>query len=343
MTKQRLIEFDVLKFLAIFLVLWGHVILHLSDAPAAGNGMYNFISSFHMPLFMLISGFFASSSLKLPPRRFLSKKFFQLLWPCLSFGLLFLLLLAAIGLFDIRFSVGSFSLRGVAYYLWSGLWFLKSLFFCYAVLYVALAVCRGKSLWGGVLALVVSQIFPMFKVNSMFPFFLAGWCLSFNIDWLKAHIKAVFWVSLPAFAVFLYFLDAGIFSIMPEIKTRLLQGDFMAFKDLCYVNFYRFFLGLAGSLLVVSLVFMLLRHWHSRRMLSAMSRGGRQTLGIYIIQSFILETLMAQTMDFTCMDVYAFTYLLSPVLSLVLLFVCMYISERIRRWPRIGKLLFGQG
>lgn len=183
----------------------------------------------------------------------------------------------------------------------------------------------------------------MFKVNSMFPFFLAGWCLSFNIDWLKAHIKAVFWVSLPVFAVFLYFLDAGIFSIMPEIKTRLLQGDFMAFKDLCYVNFYRFFLGLAGSLLVVSLVFMLLRHWHSRRMLSAMSRGGRQTLGIYIIQSFILETLMAQTMDFTCMDVYAFTYLLSPVLSLVLLFVCMYISERIRRWPHIGKLLFGQG
>lgn len=78
-------------------------------------------------------------------------------------------------------------------------------------------------------------------------------------------------------------------------------------------------------------------------MLSAMSRGGRQTLGIYIIQSFILETLMAQTMDFTCMDVYAFTYLLSPVLSLVLLFVCMYISERIRRWPRIGKQLFGQG
>lgn len=78
-------------------------------------------------------------------------------------------------------------------------------------------------------------------------------------------------------------------------------------------------------------------------MLSAMSRGGRQTLGIYIIQSFILETLMAQTMDFTRMDVYAFTYLLSPVLSLVLLFVCMYISERIRRWPRIGKQLFGQG
>ena len=133
MTEQRLIEFDVLKFLAIFLVLWGHVILHLSDAPAAGNGRYHFISS----------------SLKLPPRRFLSKKFFQLLWPCLSFGLLFLLLLAAIGLFDSRFSVGSFSLRGVAYYLWSGLWFLKSLFFCYAVLYVALAVCRGKSLWGG--------------------------------------------------------------------------------------------------------------------------------------------------------------------------------------------------
>lgn len=50
---------DTLKFVLIFLVVFGHV-LEVNYPPGSVNrGIYNFIYSFHMPLFVFISGRFS--------------------------------------------------------------------------------------------------------------------------------------------------------------------------------------------------------------------------------------------------------------------------------------------
>lgn len=58
--KERIEEIDWLRGFATFLVILGHSIIvypiNLHEIPWC-NVLYEFISSFHMPLFFVISGF----------------------------------------------------------------------------------------------------------------------------------------------------------------------------------------------------------------------------------------------------------------------------------------------
>ncbi len=56
--KRRDPFFDNAKFLAIVLVVAGHSIVDLRDIPLA-HGMYLFVYSFHMPVFIVITGYFS--------------------------------------------------------------------------------------------------------------------------------------------------------------------------------------------------------------------------------------------------------------------------------------------
>lgn len=61
MVNERIVWIDFLKLFAIFLVVLGHVILFMGlkqNEVMHENTLYSFIYSFHMPLFMTISGFF---------------------------------------------------------------------------------------------------------------------------------------------------------------------------------------------------------------------------------------------------------------------------------------------
>ena len=59
----RDLKWDLIKAFAIFLVILGHCIQKM-DPLSQQNLMLRFIVSFHMPLFMFISGYFAASSKK---------------------------------------------------------------------------------------------------------------------------------------------------------------------------------------------------------------------------------------------------------------------------------------
>ena len=87
--KERKVEFDFIKCFAIFLVLCGHSLMHFSDADHMTNLLYQFITSFHMPLFMAVAGYFSYRSMQLSFKIFLQKKFWQLIYPCLSFGFIY--------------------------------------------------------------------------------------------------------------------------------------------------------------------------------------------------------------------------------------------------------------
>lgn len=65
-TDKRLVSFDLLKFFAMFLVLWGHCIQQfIPDYGMCKNKtIFTFIYSVHMPLFACTSGFFAFHSLE---------------------------------------------------------------------------------------------------------------------------------------------------------------------------------------------------------------------------------------------------------------------------------------
>lgn len=57
-SHKRMWQFDFLKFLSAFLVIFGHALLHYGY-PRFDHPLCSFIYSFHMPLFMVMSGYFS--------------------------------------------------------------------------------------------------------------------------------------------------------------------------------------------------------------------------------------------------------------------------------------------
>ena len=60
MKAKRNVFIDIIKGVAIFLMLWGHCIQYCvanSSVDFFENSVFKAIYSFHMPLFMLVSGY----------------------------------------------------------------------------------------------------------------------------------------------------------------------------------------------------------------------------------------------------------------------------------------------
>lgn len=89
--NKRLLAFDAIKLFAIFLVVYGHCILHLQNYSydIKENIIYRFYTSFHMPLFMAISGYFGSKKNNLNFTEIVANTWKRLIVPSISFGVLF--------------------------------------------------------------------------------------------------------------------------------------------------------------------------------------------------------------------------------------------------------------
>lgn len=89
--KERLHYIDQLKGIAIFLVVVGHII-QFNCKDFSNNPIFSIIYSFHMPLFMFISGYVAFKSMKATIFnsyfQFLMKRIRTILLPFLSWQLL---------------------------------------------------------------------------------------------------------------------------------------------------------------------------------------------------------------------------------------------------------------
>lgn len=79
--------FDVVKLIAIFLVLWGHCVQSMLSSDPYKDMVYIYIYSFHMPLFMILSGYFSFNSLnsKIMLKGIINR-FKQLIIPTLFWG-----------------------------------------------------------------------------------------------------------------------------------------------------------------------------------------------------------------------------------------------------------------
>lgn len=84
---SRLLWPDVLKSFAIFLVILGHV-SSVYDSRGYSSPIALWIYSFHMPLFMMLSGMFFKYSLKKDFKTLLIDKSRLLLLPLLCWGIM---------------------------------------------------------------------------------------------------------------------------------------------------------------------------------------------------------------------------------------------------------------
>jgi len=211
--KNRLEYIDKLKGLTIILVVMGHV-YYFSMAQSECVA-FDIISSFHMPLFMFLSGYVAHKGITSPfwSSGQLFRKIWRLMVPMFVFGVLFTFTFSSIhSVEDILRAVWQFLAAPAK----NGYWYLMSL----AVIYVFLQIFRiNRKNSFGIELLIVSvfaifcyissktfaseiDVFCLTNTARLFPFFAIGmfarkynWIISLQKSW-------VFYLSCLTFIIF---------------------------------------------------------------------------------------------------------------------------------------------
>lgn len=282
--NNRNLYWDILRGIAMLLVVLGHA--SLAKESLLNRAIY----AFHMPLFMVISGFFFQYSLQRHSfRENLSRKFFQLLLPVLVIGTLDFLFTAG--------HAGPVREMAAAYYavLIRTLWFLQAVFLsCLAVLAVDRFI-RSHTLQLLVyLALCAAFLFvPDFACSTgskfMFPCFVAG--LYLNRWGLDRKYKALPGRSLAAAALAVLFcVLLHFFSFRQTFynATVYLFSGIASPASILYDDIFRVVIGLVGSFAVMALLYEIFCHLPQQGPVPAfLSLLGRNTLVFYCIHIYV--------------------------------------------------------
>ncbi len=145
--NNRVKYIDIAKGILIIFVLYGHVHWIFGGYKTVNDHLYlstrNWMYSFHMPAFFIISGFFMKNSADVPFRRCLLKKARTILLPYFAFEIFYRAVFVILGLRTIRDAC--ISLLKLEFYAKAD-WFLLSLFIG-SVLYFALRKVESKLPW----------------------------------------------------------------------------------------------------------------------------------------------------------------------------------------------------
>ena len=240
MNTSRIEYLDFVKLFTIYLVILGHVIAMMVNGYEVGGRLYSFIYSFHMPLFMLLSGYFVSgSTIKKSFVDFLQTKIRQLILPvvtCTSIVCLYLYLWRDVA--DYRSEVIGNS------------WFLKTLFVYYVLFYLLKKIHIND--WAlFIFSCMLLFIFPgcsSLQVNLLFPYFWGGYfCRKYKTF---ERIRGNWHYALCFSAIFIvsYCLQRNLY--IPnyiEINISNIQSK-------GHLILFRYIVALSGSMSVISVI-----------------------------------------------------------------------------------------
>lgn len=294
------------------------------------NPLYRWIYSFHMPLFMMISGFF---SVKTGDSfvKYASKKFRQLVWPALTFGVIFIFsyfYLANNGAGNI------FSTYAACY------WFLKSAFLCTLVYFAATRFPSRKA--GYAVTLAVSLFMHWYNVNLMYPAFLTGVALSRHREALE---KNAMWIAAAAGVVFAVIFTKVNGEVIAESSLKILKCLREGGPEVLGIQAARYackvVLGLSGSLCVIGLFVAAAKRLPSTRAGRILGSWGMLTLGVYLLQAVLLEQLMMKTVNLAWMSPGVFNYVATPLVAAGVTLVCIVITKALKLSPWLSFLFLG--
>lgn len=285
--RKRVPLWDNARWIAITLVVIGHGILPLIGEDDAAYSVYLFIYSFHVAVFVTVSGYFAKSGP--PTARSLKQVLTDIVFPYVIFETIWTLIRFALGGdFDLDYSTASWTL-----------WFLIALAawriaLPYLVLLrYPLAIAIVISIAAGYTEAIDSTL-AMSRTFGMFPFFVFGWKLrqmQLTGRWLDLPPAVVWRWRAGAIAVF-----AAVLAVMPaaiETWRDLKLRRFMLYDEAYVAIGYdepwsgAIRLVLLGLAMLLAVAFLILmprgRHWFTP--------FGAATMYIYLLHSFVLFPL----------------------------------------------------
>jgi len=351
MKNTNRLYLDVVKGITIFLMLWTHCIQYcaLGSFDFFENPVFKTVYSFHMPLFMMVSGYlFRFSFRKRDIKNLLIHRCQGMLQP-IVFGTVIHNLLINIAHRLLSGSGHFFNgelLTGVTEQLWF-LWCVLG-----SSVVVALACKVSRKLWRRLCLLLAGTIllalFPVMDFQLfMYPFFLAGFLFGEYKDVLMEKIGKLRYITLVLFPAMVPFYRKEHYIYL----TPFLSENH-GIAELLRINGFRIFIGMAGSIFVLVLTELLLKLLRSRLpwLVKALAKLGENSLQIYILSvpllSGYLPVVYEKAMQIFGRNVLAenmlvYNFLFTPLLTADVGAGLYLVVQLLRKWKLHG-LIFGR-
>lgn len=311
-TENRNPIIDYARGIAVFFVLWGHSIQCIGgDEGFFQNPLVKFMYSFHMPLFMMISGYLFYFGKDLKFSIILKRRFISLGVPFVVWGIL-LYVRQCIFTF-VTESTMIISIQGTLRSLISGPWFLKSVFVISIVVAVLIKLsgmvkvddklCYGL-FWIVWLLLIAGVKIVGDHTADLFPFFIFGFAMA-AYPVIIGKLFAFRYVVYASFAILLMFFKPDYLVYVSGINP--ITSDYGFWKQVG-MDVYRLITGAVGSLSVIFVVralnengkamfmkqFCKFQVWCGKTPSWFFETLGKKSLQVYVLQCFLLEGVLSQ-------------------------------------------------
>lgn len=346
--KKRNVYLDIVKAITIILVVFGHCIQYGSGSKYLSgifyeNPIFIFIYSFHMPLFMLVSGYlFAYSARKIDEDHgwllLIKKKAKQLLIPlfCWSFVSLGIELCEVI----IIGNTDELSLMWFVKKIMSGFicgpWFLWAIWWCSLYIIIVRRFFKDSPIAyiiGFILTFVIPDSYGLALYKFMYPFFVLAYF--FNMYEWEKKFKKLYSNKIVITLVFVLFsISIVLYNHNTYIYTT---GYTLLGKNVLsqfYNNCLRFASGMSGSAVMLYIFFPLSKIFKGK-ILKILAYIGQNTLGVYLISGYLIAKGLARLVS----TLNGINYFYSIIETFCVMFFSLGINALLKQW-KITNILF---
>lgn len=336
---------DILRGFAIILVVLGHCIqegsgeVFRAQALYFNDKLYQFIYSFHMPLFMMISGYLCWGSMQravtrnerraLLKRRVVTLLAPIFLWTAVDYARILIT----------NYIKGEAQPEAIVFVYFynalNNLWFLWAVLWCFLIVYVMHYFLKNS------IVLYVLGFMGLFFIPDglglgaykyMMPFFIVSF---YGHGFMERHSSYFdktpkLWLIAVMGVIF-----AGLFLFFDEGSLIYLTGYKIIGKDVLNqlgIDFYRMLIGFVGSGFFIVLWKYILANTHFEyRLLCAL---GIDSMGIYILSGYLL-VFVVQKFVLTDQP----SYLMNMIEAVVVLAVSLVLTRIFGKIPVLKKFV----
>ena len=299
---------DLLRGFAIVLVVLGHCIQdgsgadYRSEALYFSDRLYQFIYSFHMPLFMMISGYLSWGSIQKAKEHkertgLLKRRAASLLIPIFLWTAVDYIRILIVN--HINGEPQPEALIFVYFYnALNNLWFLWAVWWCFCVVYAVHYFFKDRKviyLLGFLVLFVIPDGLGFGAYKYMMPYFIVAYYwhdyVQTNRDILKRDPQI--WMLVVTGIVF-----AGLFAMYNEDSFIYLTGYKLIGKNIVVqigIDLYRTLIGFVGSIFFIMLwqyILMMVDRMSKKDNINVVFRMlrhlGAHSMGIYILSGYVI-------------------------------------------------------
>ncbi|MCI8297649.1 MAG: acyltransferase [Lachnospiraceae bacterium] len=337
---------DYFRGIAALTVIIGHCIqsgsgkTYIDGQLYFDNQLFMFIYSFHIPLFMLISGYLYHHTVQKDVRYIIRSRTIRLVVPALAWGVVNSIYDMAIqGYMDVS-GMGYV----VTYILKQGLfsvWYLWAVFFCSMLVLVGNRVFEDSAIFY-VIVFILTFITPdrynLHLYKYMYPYFVIAYFIGKRdmIDEKSGTLRKYRYV-ITVMTILIFLILFRRFDRDSYIYTSFYKvwGSELGVMHQFGVDIYRMIIGFCGCSMI------LLLSWIAYEKIPAVFKRlfvilGKESLGLYVVGGFLVSKFLPVITS----DIAFHLYILSieTICSLVLSIGCI---QSIRRSRTLRHLLLG--